>query len=49
MKRKAGRSVHIDWIRSRGWGKACSIPPHDSAHGDKVFATSYESALRGWL
>jgi hypothetical protein len=23
-----------------------SILPHDGAHGDKVFATSYESAIR---
>ena len=39
-------SVHIDWMRSRGWGKAWVILPHDGAHGDKVFATSYESAIR---
>ena len=32
--------------RSRGWGKAWVILPHDGAHGDKVFATSYESAIR---
>ena len=39
-------SVHLDWMRSRGWGKAWVILPHDGAHGDKVFATSYESAIR---
>lgn len=39
-------SVHLDWLRSRGWGKAWVILPHDGAHGDKVFATSYESAIR---
>ena len=33
-------------MRSRGWGKAWVILPHDGAHGDKVFATSYESAIR---
>ena len=39
-------SVHLQWMRSRGWGKAWVILPHDGAHGDKVFATSYESAIR---
>ncbi|WP_431014570.1 PBSX family phage terminase large subunit [Bradyrhizobium pachyrhizi] len=39
-------SVHIDWMRSRGYGNAWVILPHDGAHGDKVFATSYESAIR---
>ena len=39
-------SVHLDWMRSRSWGKAWVILPHDGAHGDKVFATSYESAIR---
>ena len=33
-------------MRSRGWGKAWVILPHDGAQGDKVFATSYESAIR---
>jgi phage terminase large subunit len=33
-------------MRSRGWGKAWVILPHDGAHGNKVFATSYESAIR---
>jgi len=33
-------------MRSRGWGKAWVILPHDGAAGDKVFATSYESAIR---
>jgi phage terminase large subunit len=39
-------SVHLAWMRSRGLGKAWVILPHDGAHGDKVFATSYESAIR---
>jgi phage terminase large subunit len=33
-------------MRSRGWGKACVILPHEGATGDKVFATSSESAIR---
>jgi phage terminase large subunit len=36
-------SVHIQWMRDRGWGKAWVILPHDGAHGDKA---SYESAIR---
>jgi len=39
-------SVHLKWMRDRGWGKAWAILPHDGAHGYKVFATSYESAIR---
>src|SRR5215218_7281061 len=39
-------SVHLDWMRSRGWGKAWVILPHDGVAGAKVFATSYESAIR---
>lgn len=33
-------------MRDRGWGKAWVILPHDGAAGDKVFATSYESAIQ---
>jgi phage terminase large subunit len=43
---RATLSVHLDWMRSRGWGKAWVILPHEGAAGDKVFATSYESAIR---
>ncbi|MGY3535405.1 PBSX family phage terminase large subunit [Bradyrhizobium sp. USDA 4452] len=39
-------SVHLQWMRDRKWDKAWVILPHDGAHGDKVFATSYESAIR---
>ena len=31
---------------ARPRGKAWAILPHDGAHDDKVFATSYESAIR---
>ena len=37
---------HADWLRTNGYGGAYCILPHDGATGDKVFATSYESALR---
>jgi hypothetical protein len=33
-------------MRRSGWGSAWVILPHDGAHCDKVFATSYESAIR---
>lgn len=39
-------SAHLQWMRDRGWGKAWVILPHDGAAGEKVFATSYESAIR---
>lgn len=39
-------ATHLNWMRERGWGKAWCILPHDGAHGEKVFATSYESAIR---
>jgi hypothetical protein len=32
-------------MRRSGWGSAWVILPHDGAHCDKVFATSYESAI----
>lgn len=39
-------SVHVEWLRSNGYGSAICVLPHDGAHGDKVFDVSYESALR---
>ena len=33
-------SVHLQWMRDRGWAKAWLILPHDGAAGDKVFAAS---------
>ena len=38
--------IHLEWMRSPGWGKAWVILPHDGAACDKMFATSYESAIR---
>jgi phage terminase large subunit len=39
-------ATHVNWLRSKGYGKALCILPHDGASNDKVFAVSYESALR---
>jgi phage terminase large subunit len=41
-------ATHINWLRSKGYGpdRAQIWLPHDGATNDKVFAVSYESALR---
>jgi phage terminase large subunit len=41
-------ATHLNWLRSKGYGpdRAQFWLPHDGATHDKVFATSYESALR---
>jgi phage terminase large subunit len=41
-------AVHLDWMRSRGYTpeRAQVWLPHDGAQNDKVYAVSYESALR---
>lgn len=39
-------ATHVQWMRDSGYEKAQIILPHDGEQGDKVHATSYESALR---
>lgn len=39
-------ATHINWLRENGYGKALCILPHDGATNDKVYAVSYESALK---
>lgn len=41
-------SAHINWLRSKGYtpDRAQFWLPHDGAANDKVFAVSYETALR---
>lgn len=39
-------SAHIQWLRSRGWGDALCVLPHDGETHDRVFDVSYESALK---
>jgi phage terminase large subunit len=39
-------ATHVNWLRSKEYGKALCILPHDGASNDKVFSVSYESALR---
>jgi phage terminase large subunit len=39
-------AAHVEWLRSRGYEKALCILPHDGAAHEKVYATTYEGALR---
>ncbi len=39
-------AVHVQWLREKGYDKALCVLPHDGVQGDKVYAVSYESALR---
>jgi phage terminase large subunit len=39
-------SVHVAWLRSRGYGDAQMILPHDGKTHDRVYSVSYESELR---
>ncbi len=41
-------AAHLNWLRSKGYGpdRAQFWLPHDGATNDKVYAVSYESALR---
>jgi hypothetical protein len=42
-------AVHLDWMRSRGWGKAWVNLPHDGAPGDKIFAITRKRNPRSRL
>lgn len=41
-------ATHLEWMRSRGYEpKRCQVVlPHDGEQGDKVFDTSYQSAIK---
>lgn len=39
-------ATHVSWLRANGYGDASIWLPHDGATHDRVFAVSYESALR---
>lgn len=39
-------AAHVSWLRDNGYGKALCVLPHDGATNDKVYAVSYESALK---
>lgn len=39
-------AAHVGWLRSRGYGSALCILPHDGAAHDRVYDATYEGALR---
>jgi phage terminase large subunit len=39
-------ATHVNWLRSKGYGSALVVLPHDGTTQDKVHDVSYESALR---
>ncbi len=39
-------ATHVEWLRKHGYAQALCVLPHDGAANDKVYAVSYESALR---
>lgn len=39
-------ATHVEWLRRSGYSSVQCILPHDGASHDKVYAVSYESALR---
>lgn len=39
-------AADVEWLRNAGYGKAQCVLPHDGATHDRVYAVSYESALK---
>lgn len=39
-------AAHLDWLRTRGWGNAVCVLPHDGAHGNAVTGTRFEDHVR---
>jgi phage terminase large subunit len=39
-------SAHLQWLRSRGYGSALCVLPHDGAEQDKITATRFEDHIR---
>lgn len=40
-------ATHVNWLRSRGYGAAQIVLPHDGDTNDRVHDVSYKSALQG--
>lgn len=38
-------SVHLDWMRNKGYGKALCVLPHDAANPDQVQAIRFEDHI----
>ena len=39
-------ATHLEWLRSKGYGNALCVLPHDGAKGDVVTATRFEDHIR---
>lgn len=39
-------AAHLDWLRSRGWGNALCVLPHDGSHGNAVTGIRFEDHIR---
>lgn len=39
-------AAHLDWLRSRGWGHALCVLPHDGGHGNAVTGIRFEDHIR---
>lgn len=39
-------AAHVNWLRSKGYGNALCVLPHDGVQHDKVHDATFESALR---
>jgi len=39
-------STHLNWLRSKGYGNALCVLPHDGASGEKIYDATYEGAVR---
>ncbi len=37
--------VHLEWLRSKGYGNAKCYLPHDGAHQDQVYAVRFEDHI----
>ena len=37
---------HVNWLKSNGYEMAQCVLPHDGAHSDKIWVTTYESELQ---
>lgn len=39
-------ATHLQWLRSKGWGDALCVLPHDGSKEDQVTATRFEDHIR---
>lgn len=39
-------AAHLDWLRSRGYGNALCVLPHDASQADLITATRFEDHIR---